>query len=335
MSTGLPLYFAYHIGFFLVIMLMMFRFRGSVLLFVASAAAMSVMCDQVLPSADLEWYRWRFESTDWDTILLVAIEEDFEFGWFLGSTILKSILGDVATPGMLLFCMLCLPLLIKSCREKLWLFALFLIFPGTFLMLNNVIRQGFAEYIVLIGLIVGSVSTQFSSALFHRFGGFVAALYIVERFVRTRRKFFLALGCMFVGTVAFKFFMPEGMTESYGHLIFNPASFVMKLVTAVLPFAYVKLFYSWEELSELAEGRLSILMIGVVIGFLAVSGRMADRAAFFVLPVTLSAMRLDRGGVWGKIAFSSIILLLGLGSLFLFSHQVFFIDGVGVGGSRQ
>lgn len=334
MNASIPLYLAYHVGMYLVVVLSVLRLRGALVVFVLSAVVMGVTCEAILPGADLEWYRWRFEDTDWDNFLLVALDQDFEFAWFLGAILTKNVFGDLASPGVFLFLMVCFPILFPSGRRNLWVFALFLIFPGTFLVMNNVIRQGFSEYVLLMGLVSGSVVLQLSSFTFHRFGGFVSMLYLAERRLRSKMKMLVAVCALFIGVVCYKFIMPEGMSDIYSTLVFNPFSFAIKMATVMLPFAYVKLFYTWDEILDMAQGRFAILMIASSFGFLILSGRMADRTAFFVLPVTLSAMRVERGGGWAKIAFASVILLLGMSSFMLASHQIYFFDDVGTGGAH-
>ncbi|QQS05317.1 MAG: hypothetical protein IPK50_00050 [Fibrobacterota bacterium] len=334
MNASIPFYLSYHVVLYLVVVLSVLRLKGAPVVFVAAAVLMGITCELSLPGADLEWYRWRFEETDWDSFLLVALEQDFEFAWFLGAILVKNIFGDLASPGLFLFLIVCFPLLFRSARENIWVFALFLFFPGTFLVMNNVIRQGFSEYILLLGLVTGRVGIQLSSLAFHRFGGFVSMLYVAERYLRSRARMVAAVCTLFVGVVCYKFFMPEGMTDIYSTLVFSPLSFAVKMATVLLPFAYVKLFYSWEEILDMAQGRFAILMIASAFGFLILSGRMADRTVFFVLPVTLSAMRVDRGGGWAKIAFASVVLILGMSSMMLASHQIYFFDGVGAGGAH-
>lgn len=325
------LYIGYHVLLLFAAVLALYRSRLGLLAFVAALVPIAFLNDLLVPAADLNWYRNVFDDLSMDTIAIFALANDFEVGWAAAVVAVKAALGDTATLGLSTAFLLALPLLWRRVRENIEFLALLLVFPGSFLILFNTMRQGFSEYFLLAGLLSGSWPLMLLSGTIHRFGFVVVALSRIMR--RIPPQWLLVPGAivsLFFWRLL-KVISPDNdMQAIYGQLSVNYVSLALKLLTCSLPNIAARLARRAAnqpmpdtEGWRYANAAFLALAGGTLVSIL-IHPRLADRIAFYVLPVaiwSLSQAGVSRAARAGILA---LAMTLGLASLALGSHQEFF-----------
>ena len=333
------LYFAYHALLLSAAIAGAYRSRFAVVLFIAGTIPLALLTDLLVPAADLAWYRATFDELEPDNVVLFALANDFEAGWAIAVVAVKLLLPrGIATLGTASLLLLLLPLLLRGVRTRIEYLSLLLIFPGSFLILFNTLRQGMSEYLLLASMLSGSFRFALFSGLVHRFGWIIAILW------RLARKFspVLLLVPSLIGVALFwdllDIISPDnGMRGIYEQLDANYVSFAAKIVLYSLPYVVAR------ALRTVARRRRSVAdggddtgwsvangtfltVIGITLISVIVHPRLADRIAFYLLPVSVWALASSGGSRWLRASFYAAVFALGIGSLLLASHREFFDD---------
>lgn len=332
------LYVAYHLLFLVAAIMGAYRSRLTLVVYVAACFAVGFLTDSVVPAADLNWYRTIFDELSSDNILLFILANDFEAFWGLAVLASKFLLpSDFASLGACSFLILLLPLCWADVRSRLEYLSLLMIFPGSFLIMFNTMRQGFSEYFILSSLLSGSLLLTLASGLTHRFGFIVGILSQVVRWISPWIVMVPALLFALMYWRLLVVFSPDNDMQSiYAQLDPSYASFVLKVTLYSLPYLMAR--WSRRKLPPPATpgadkawrvaNSASLIMIGVTVISLLVHPRLADRIAFYILPVAVWAWSRAGAAKMTKALFYCVILILGLSSMFLGSHREFFDKGV-------
>jgi hypothetical protein len=330
-------YAGYHLMFLVSAVCGIYRSRLSLLAFVAGCVLLALLTDGVLPAADLNWYRTVYDDLSLDTFLLFAIQNDFEVLWAAAVLATKALVPEgVATVGLTSLLLLLFPLCWRKVREHVGVLSLLMIFPGSFLIFLNTMRQGFSEYLVLAGMLSASLLLQFLSGTMHRFGYVVALLSWLSRWIPPWLMLAPAavFGLLFWRLLAI--ISPENdMQAIYAQLHANYLSFGLKVLLYSLPYLVARLSRYFERTESLQAGSAAadawrvgsnafLSIAGLTLVSVLVNPRLADRISFYILPVSLWA--LSRSGIskTSRTLFCAIVFALGLNSLFLGSHREFF-----------
>jgi len=335
------LYAGYHLLFLLSAVCGIYRSRLAVLAFTAGCILLALLTDGVLPAADLNWYRNVFDDLSLDNILLFAIANDFEVLWAVTVVAIKAVLPEgVASVGMASLLLLLIPLCWRGVRDRVGVLSLLMIFPGSFLIFMNTMRQGFSEYLVLAGLLSASVVLQLLAGAAHRFG------YVVALLAQLARRFppALLLAPALVFALLFwrilEIVSPENdMHAIYEQLHANYLSFALKVLLYSLPYIVAQLARYFERIKALdmdpaaaeAWRRASnafLTIAGLTLVSVLANARLADRISFYILPVSLWALSCAGISKVSRTLFCIAVFVLGLNSLLLGSHREFFDPSV-------
>jgi len=277
------------------------------------------VCNYYLISiSDLEWYRALYANVNTSSVWILIQENDFEIGFFTAILFEKNLLGLGLHSVIVL--LLLMPLLFSSFRKNLDGISLLLIAPGSFLLFNNVIRQGFSEFLILWGILSNSKLVLLSSFSFHRFSIVIVAVTIFSK------KYYhvVLLG---VGSVCFalvlKDYLSDQTLQNYAKLNFSITSLYFKILIFSIPlFVHVWLFQSKSRDALI----LYLSMLVVVHALLVISGRMSERAVFYILPVLIAYLYRDNTSVSFRVILVGVYLSLSLMAPLLSSHSMFFLE---------
>ena len=337
------LYAGYHLLFLVSAVCGAYRSRLAVLAFVAGCVLLALLTDGVLPAADLAWYRSVYEDLSTDNILLFAIANDFEVLWALAVVATKAIMPEgIATVGMTTLLLLLIPLCWRKVREHVGILSLLMIFPGSFLIFLNTMRQGFSEYFVLAGLLSASVVLQLFSGATHRFGYVVAMLALLARRIPP----WLLLAPALVFALLFwrilAIVSPDNDMEAiYDQLHANYLSFGLKVMLYSLPYGVAQLARYLERVkargmdpAQAKAWRVAsnafLTIAGLTLISVLANARLADRISFYILPISLWALSCSGISKLSRTLFYFAVFALGLNSLLLGSHREFFDPSVTV-----
>jgi hypothetical protein len=276
-----------------------------------------VICNYHLISiSDLEWYRAIYTDINTFSVLPLIQENDFEIGLFTAILLEKNLL-DFGLHAVITILLL-MPLLFRSFRKNLDAISLFFIAPGSFLLFNNVMRQGFSEFLILWGLLSNSKLVLLNSFFFHRFSIIIVAVTI---FAKSYYHVIILGAVSVVFSIILKDYLHDQTIENYAKLDFSITSLYFKILIFSIPlFIYAWLFRS--KLRGILILYLSILI--VVHSLLNISGIMSERAVYFMLPVLIAYVYKNNTSTSFKVILVGVYLSLSLMAPLLSSHSIFF-----------
>jgi hypothetical protein len=296
---------------------------NAILFYVVGVAVMSILNIFVI-GGDAQWYRDAYENINSDNMALYIINNDFEFPLFVAIYLEKIIFG-IGLP-FVLFLIYLSPLLFSSGRSNIALISMFFLVPGSFLLVHNVMRQGVSEvYLLLLLSTVNASGLKFFPLLSHRFG-FVMAVAI--KAFRLRRAPYVLVALIFgvaVGLVGV-LSVGDNSRDAYDDLEFSAFNFTSKLLVCVFPLV-IKTCISRFKISHF-EVSYVIFFLVILVMFMYVHGRLADRAVFFLIPFTLYSLysyeKINFVTLkWTKIL-AFMFILISIGSMFRVSFSAMF-----------
>lgn len=287
----------------------LFLFLGLILLGLNNQHAVSV--------SDLLWYRTKYTEIDIDNIWGFVIENDYEFLYFAAMLLEKQYLG-IGLHAVTLVLLL-VPFLFNSFRGNGRLVSLFFLTPGSFLLFNNVIRQGFSEYFILYSMLSGVSSCWLLAFGAHRFS---ALIFFLDRFVTSKNKLILLVAIEILAIWLSYSIMSEETVLAYSALEFSVISLLIKCLIFLLPILMCSIFgYK----VDVKKSYAALSMISVVIAFLFVFGRMADRVSYYLVPLVIYICReplVERAGL--RYVLGLIYFCISMSLPFIDSHSEFF-----------
>jgi hypothetical protein len=277
--------------------------------------------------ADLAWYRGVYDIISIYNVQYYIESNDYEALFFF------IILLDVYTTQLglhgVLFVILLFPIFLPSERKILPLIALYFLMPGTFLLVNNVIRQGLAELMLTTWVGRGGpMALGLAAVLFHRFSFLPFAYALIQKITSLPN---ITKGVLLSTSLSIYFiamFFSADSVDAYSHLEFSWFNFLLKFVVCVVPLvpsAYFYIFRSVRKFNDVWAFKTTIYIIALAFLSVEISPRLADRIILFSLPFSLMVYYTNQYPIkWMRLS-HFIIFGAAVGSLWLPSHIHFFI----------
>ena len=278
MESSILYYLLYNLFFFLAALSYFTRY--SLLFYVLGVVFIALCNNSLIWTADLEWYRKLFTELDSEALIPIVVVNDFEFGVFLVLYLIKSLFGEIFY--LVYIFIFGAPLYFKSFRDHLRPISLFFIAPGSFLLLNNVIRQGFAEFFLLYSLLVNQSGLSIISIAFHRSALVIYLFNLLRKYSFLLFFFFILI----VILTAFGNVISQETMAAYENLDFSVFSFLLKFVVFVFPVVYALYRYTARVFDSEFLYVYGVFILFVIF-LLLVNGRMADRAVFYTSVFTI------------------------------------------------
>lgn len=303
--------------------------RVGVFFYIVSMGLIGLQLDSLLEVADLRWYRDTFEILDLDNLLLLVIQNDFEFLWFVLVIVGKYLIGDQnLSIGYVSFFIYASIFFSKKCRDQIPLFSAFMLYPGSFLLQANVLRQGYSEYFVMAYFFIDSYLIGLCAIFFHRFSlVLVVGKLLIQNLVNVRLIYFFQIVGIFL-VICLRDYIDIGV---YDQLSVSYYSLSAKFLIYSAPFLLLIIIFGLNSCELNFYFRFSIFVFLLAALFSVLHPRMGDRVVFYVLPFSLIAyfdMTKSRRSLQ-----VFILLLSFFGSIstyFLDSYQEFFDSGIRV-----
>jgi hypothetical protein len=294
--------------------------------FVLAGVLVWLTNERLYPEADLAWYRSAYNAIHPGNLQTFIESNDYEAFIFVVFALEKAVFGIGI--GFCLFLLLTMPILNSKCRHHIEFLALFMLYPGSFLLFNNVIRQGFSEWFLVLGIITGVYATGGFALLSHRFGFFPYAYGVLLKndwVPHWSKNAFLAAFVTYL-------ILGNGFTadagDAYANLQSSWGNFSLKLVSVLFPFAFTLVQHRIYKLKDSDfEWMKTVTIFIVVLSILSIllAPRLADRIILFAIPFSLGYFHFVVSSKFMRILFASTVFLFSLGSLALPSHVDFFI----------
>jgi hypothetical protein len=286
--------------------------------YIVGLLALCVCNSELETTADLKWYRQIYEEINFDNCLNIIQNNDFEFLFFLTSVIEKEIFNTNLSSVILI--LLSVPIFSKSFRKNIDIFSIFLITPGAFLLINNVIRQGAAEYYFLWSLFSGSIFLNIASISLHRF----SLVITLATKLSLKANLYLIIPIFFIAVIYYLTHLDQSILDAYDKLEFSYLSFILKIFTVLSPLIVYAL--KNRRNLNLTQNELKSIFVLLLLSFcfLGINGRMADRAVLFLYPYVLYVCFHGRRPKNFKYAIALLMFSVSLFMPFQISHLEFF-----------
>lgn len=317
------MYFLTYSVIFFSGILFFYNKKIGVILYAISIVLLAYLIDGLLDVADIRWYRQVVNDIDPENFLILILQNDFEFLWFLIVLIGKHVLGmENFGLGLCSFFIYSSILISKKGRDNIPLFSAFMLYPGSFLLHSNVIRQGYSEYMLIFAYVLNSYLLLLCAGLFHRFSLiFICIKYVIDRTKRVWITYVLCI-VMIIGLPTFKDLVDIGV---YDQLNVSYMSLLSKFFLYSLPLIFGLMISNYKIWRENNYVKSSVLIILLGIASMILHPRIADRIVFYLLPLALLAyFDLTKSKPSFKIFFLVIAFFMSLGAYFLDSYQEFF-----------